>query len=157
VAWGVHVPGVFCLPSALADAAAARAVLAGVTRLEMRGRLDECAQLAAALRHLPGLRAVSLTGNCVIKQQRDVDGLGEDFVATLAGCPAIDSLEWKFYGWSSALGASGARCRCQTRRLGGRCVVSRQILICSTGARPARPHAAGALWGSGSGGAHAVL
>jgi hypothetical protein len=56
----VEVAGVFRPPSAPGDAAAARAALAGVTRLEVLGDCNERAQLAAALAHLPGLRAASL-------------------------------------------------------------------------------------------------
>jgi hypothetical protein len=101
----VHIPALFRPPSAPADAAAARAALAGVTRLEVCGVLEP-AQLADALRHLPGLRAVALRCGCVIVQIGGHNELAEDLVAALAGCPGIESLEWRVDGYYG--GAPGA-------------------------------------------------
>jgi hypothetical protein len=112
----VEVLDVFRLPRAPADAAAARATLAGVTRLEVRSGLERV-QLAAALLHLPGLRAVSLLCDCELGQPREVDETGDDLVATLAGCPALESLEWEVDGWLPAAGAFGSRGK-QRRTLG---------------------------------------
>jgi hypothetical protein len=91
------VPDVFRLPRAPIDAAAARAALAGVTRLEVRGYLER-AQLTAALLHLPGLRAVSLLCDCELRQPGEADEIGDDLVATLAACPALESLQWQVDG-----------------------------------------------------------
>jgi hypothetical protein len=105
---------VFRPPTAPADAAAARAALAGVTRLEMRGSYVERGELAAALLHLPGLREVSLSFESEIGQLLEADELGDDLVATLAACPAIESLEWEVVGcWPS--GAPGSRERARAR------------------------------------------
>jgi hypothetical protein len=100
----LQVLGVFRLPGAPADAAAARAALAGVTRLEMaKGVLDPTG-LAAALLHLPRLRAVSLL--CADCSECGSDAVGADLVAALAGCPRLESLEWDLQG-RSATGAPG--------------------------------------------------
>jgi hypothetical protein len=88
------------LPSAPADKAAARAALAGVTRLEVHGVFNERAQLEAALRHLPGLREVALMGcGSAIEHPDEADELSEALVAALAWRPSIESLEWEVYGW----------------------------------------------------------
>jgi hypothetical protein len=134
----VEVAGVFRPPSAPGDAAAARAALTGVTRLELRGRFNECAQLAAALAHLPGLRAASLVCGVEVQPPREAPpreadeiGAGElsddddelggyvgeygqlgiDLAAMLAGCPSIESLEWDIEGSkpAGALGSQGGR------------------------------------------------
>jgi hypothetical protein len=95
-----EVLGIFRLPNTPADAAAARAALAGVTRLEASDGLLEPAQLAAALLHLPGLRAVSLTGTDCDAGWR-ADAFGRDLVVALAGCPRLESLEWSLEDWES--------------------------------------------------------
>jgi hypothetical protein len=105
----VHVLRLARLPRAPADAAAARAALAGVTRLEMDGRCVERVQLEAALRHLPGLRQVALRCHPLIYHPLDVEEISEGFVAALARCPSIESLEWKVCGYVSGLGAPGSR------------------------------------------------
>jgi hypothetical protein len=88
----LDVPGVFRLPSAPAKEAAARAALAGVTRLGMLGDMLDPSQLAAALLHLPGLRAVSLAcGDCIA----DPELFGLGLVDALAACPWLESLEWE--------------------------------------------------------------
>jgi hypothetical protein len=94
----IDVPRVFRLPSAPADAAAARAALAGVTRLELRGERFDQAQLAAALLQLPGLRAVVC--GCEMGAWRP------EVAAALAGCPGLESLEWRVTGQESQ-GAQG--------------------------------------------------
>jgi hypothetical protein len=117
----VEVAGIFRPPSSPADAAAASAALAGVTRLEIRGRRVERQQLAAALAHLPGLRAASLVCAFEVGPPREADelaggaadelmsddsdelggfadeydDLGVDLVAMLAVCPLIESLHWE--------------------------------------------------------------
>jgi hypothetical protein len=95
----LDVPAVFRLPEAPADAAAARAALAGVTRLEVLGGVLDPEQLAAVLLHLPGLRAVSLVCNeCSIVE----GGAVADWAAALASCPRLESLEWYLTGWLPA-------------------------------------------------------
>jgi hypothetical protein len=108
----VDVLDVFRPPSAPADAAAARAALAGVTRLEMtRGRRVKRVQLADALMHLPGLREVSLACEFKPKHPRGPEGLAEGLVATLAWRPSLESLEWDVTagGPAGALGSRGGR------------------------------------------------
>jgi hypothetical protein len=110
------VLGVFRLPGAPADAAAARAALAGVTRLGLDG-LFKPSELAAAVLHLPGLRAVSLVCNgCGVgacgadrryAQADGADALASDLLAALAGCPRLESLEWDLQGWHPE-GAAGS-------------------------------------------------
>jgi hypothetical protein len=140
----VEVAGVFRLPSAPADAAAARAALAGVTRLEVRGRRVERAQLAAALAHLPGLRALSLVCAFEVGPPREADVLGADelmsddddelagyvdeyddlgidLVAALARCPSIESLEWEIDGRkpTGALGSGAGEGGASDALMGG--------------------------------------
>jgi hypothetical protein len=105
----LEVPALFRLPGAPADAAAARAALAGVTRLEAPDGLLEPAQLAAALLHLPGLRDLSLTCDDCAIGERGAAALGSDLVAVLAACPGLESLEWDLEGWCPE-GASGWGC-----------------------------------------------
>jgi hypothetical protein len=118
----LDVPGAFRLPDAPAEAAAARAALAGVTRLEVLDGLFRPGQLAAALLHLPGLRAVMLKcqgseeiGEC------GADALALNLVAALAMCPRLESLEWNLTGWppTGASGSGWRPCR-DERRPGGR-------------------------------------
>jgi hypothetical protein len=97
----LKVPRVFRLPGAPAEAAAARAALAGVTRLEVSGGVLDPAHLAAVLRRLPGLRALALACEDWCNEEREEedgqawpDALGLDLVAALAGCPRLESLEW---------------------------------------------------------------
>jgi hypothetical protein len=90
----LDVPGLFRLPSVPAEAAAARAVLAGVTRLEVCDGIVEPAQLSAALLCLRGLRAVSLLCCGWDREQWTAGELGADLVAALAWCPQLESLEW---------------------------------------------------------------
>jgi hypothetical protein len=95
----LDVRGVFRLPGTPAEAEAARAALAGVTRLEVSGGVLGPGQLAAALPHLPGLRAVALTcDDDVMEREPGEQGCLEDaesdLVAALAGCPRLESLEW---------------------------------------------------------------
>jgi hypothetical protein len=132
----VEVADVFRPPTAPADAAAARAALAGVTRLEIRGHHNEPEQLAAALAHLPRLRAAALACDFEVGPPREApprgadelgadelsddadelghfadeyDDLGADLVAVLAGCPSIESLDWEVTGRkpTGALGVPG--------------------------------------------------
>jgi hypothetical protein len=103
--WHVEVLDVFRPPRAPADAAAARAALAGVTRLEVRNGFLEPAQLAAALLHLRGLREASLACFCEVAAC-DAAEAGECLVAALAGCPGLESLEWRISGEESQ-GAQG--------------------------------------------------
>jgi hypothetical protein len=106
----LDVPGLFRPPGAPADAAAARAALAGVTRLEVLSDTLEPAELAAALLHLPGLRAVSLLACDELEVgERGVDAFGSDLLAALAGCPRLESLEWDLAGWLKK-GAPGSSC-----------------------------------------------
>jgi hypothetical protein len=117
--WRLEVADAFRLPSKPADAAAARAALAGVTRLEVRGGGVEHAHLAAALLHLPGLRAVTLSCEYWAVSQDELAAseddsssedieLSADLVAVLAACPSIESLDWNVAGWVSG-GAWGGR------------------------------------------------
>jgi hypothetical protein len=91
----VEVLDALRLPVAPAEAAAARAALAGVTRLEVCNGHLERTMLAAALLCLPGLREVSLL-DCVLwweGELRTVDQAGSDLVAALSWCPRLESLE----------------------------------------------------------------
>jgi hypothetical protein len=90
----VDVLDLLRLPGAPADVAAARAALAGVTRLEVRGGAIERSQLSAALLCLRGLRAVSLLACEWDGGQRPAGQPGSDAVAALAWCPRLESLEW---------------------------------------------------------------
>jgi hypothetical protein len=134
------VPALFRPPAApAADAAAARAALAGVTRLEVRGYAER-KQLAAALLHLPGLRAASLVCACEAGAF-DSDEARAHLVAALARCPMLESLEWRAGGFlsrgaqgSGGAGAPGAaRARGRGRRPPGgsggvdRCVTPRKL------------------------------
>jgi hypothetical protein len=94
----MDVPGLFRLPSSPADVAAARAVLAGVTRLDVRCAIIEPAQLSTALLCLRGLRAVSLL-QCRSEMEQGAEELGADLVAALAWCPQLESLEWDVWWW----------------------------------------------------------
>jgi hypothetical protein len=87
----VDVLAVFLLPDAPANAAAARAALAGVTRLAVRGGVVESAALAAALASLPGLRAVSLL-DCECGPR--LWWPGGHPAAALECCPRLESLDW---------------------------------------------------------------
>jgi hypothetical protein len=110
----LEVLALFRLPRAPAEAAAARAALAGVTRLEVSCGVLGPAQLAAALLHLPGLRAVSLllSWNESSVGERGPDALGSDLVSALAGCPRLESLEWELAeGHEGALGSGRRPCR----------------------------------------------
>jgi hypothetical protein len=136
----VDVLRVFRLPSPPADAAAARAALAGVTRLELRGFVER-GQLADALLRLPGLREVSL--RCQFESpQRPTHELGEDLVAALAGCPSIQSLEWRAEEcWpAGALGSKGAG----DGRWNGRGQEAGNFGVLGW-----KPCAVGAFWGKG--------
>jgi hypothetical protein len=86
---------VFRLPSAPAEAAAARAALAGVTRLEVQGGALDPRQLPAALLHLPGLRAVSLKCGNVVQDEQEAKYLGMYLACTLCTCQSLESLEWR--------------------------------------------------------------
>jgi hypothetical protein len=160
----VEVAEVFRPPSAPADAAAAHAALAGVTRFQIRGCCLGRGQLAAALAHLPGLRAASLVCGFEVEPPREADELagsavdehdklGNDAVAALAGCPSIGSLEWVVDG-KHPTGASGIMGGRRTFRGGGRRVL-RTASGCPNGAGPARPRSVGALWGNRFRAAHA--
>jgi hypothetical protein len=121
----LDVPRAFHLPRARADAAAARAALAGVTRLEVSGGEPDAAQLAAAVLRLPGLRAVSLVHDeCDVGERGDdalyvgPGALGSDLLDALAGCPRLESLEWDLRGWLSN-GAPVLRCTGFSKRSRG--------------------------------------
>jgi hypothetical protein len=95
----LDVPALFRLPAAPADAAAARAALAGMTLLGVLGGEPDPGLLAAALLHLPGLRAVELScGECDAFEFGGPDALGSRLVDVLAGCPRLESLKWNLGG-----------------------------------------------------------
>jgi hypothetical protein len=95
----LDLPRVFRLPAAPADAAAARAALAGLTRLALWGGMLDPGQLAAALLLLPGLRGLQLMCEEWEIGRRGADALGSDLLAALAGCPRLESLDWDLKGW----------------------------------------------------------
>jgi hypothetical protein len=112
------VPGIFRLPGAPDEAAAARAALAGVTRLEMLHFVPEPEDLAAALLLLPGLRAMELACDGVGFGKRGAQAFGSDLLAALAGCSQLESLEWDLSGWNIE-GASGSGGRGPRKRIIG--------------------------------------
>jgi hypothetical protein len=104
----LDVPDLFFPPSAPADAAAARAALAGVTRLEVRGPYVFCGQLEDALEHLPGLRAVTLAFSCESRHPSEDGDRCDNLVAALAARPSIESLHWTTH-LAGASGSKGGR------------------------------------------------
>jgi hypothetical protein len=111
----VDAPGASRLPAPTrrshADAAAARAALAAVTRLEVDGEHVKRAHLEAVLRRLPGLREVSLVCDCVMGAW-NAEKAAAYRGAALAGCPGLESLEWRMRGFfePGEWGTRGGRC-----------------------------------------------